>query len=119
MAADRFPEMFEFFRGAFKTKTRDEWFQYLSQFDICVAPVYSLDEVFQDPHVQARQMVVELEHPSLGTVRQVGIGAKLSETPGSVRSLSPRRGQHTDEVLRDLGYSPQQIEELRAQGTVA
>ena len=119
MAADKFPEMFEFFRSAFKTKTRDEWFQYLSQFDICVAPVYSLDEVFQDPHVQARQMVVELEHPSLGKVRQVGIGAKLSETPGSVRSLSPRRGQHTDEVLRDVGYAPEQIEELRAQGTVA
>ena len=119
MAADKFPEMFEFFRGAFKTKTRDEWFQYLGQFDICVGPVYSLDEVFQDPHVQARQMVVELQHPSLGKVQQVGIGAKLSETPGSVRSLSPRRGQHTDEVLRDLGYSPQQIEELRAQGAVA
>jgi formyl-CoA transferase/CoA:oxalate CoA-transferase len=119
MAADKFPEMFEFFRRVFKTKTRDEWFQYLSQADICVAPVYTLDEVFQDPHVQARQMVVEMEHPSLGKVRQVGIGAKLSETPGSVRSLSPRRGQHTDDVLRDLGYSPQQIEELRAQRAVA
>ena len=119
MAADRFPEMFEFFRRTFKTKTRDEWFQYLSQFDICVGPVYSLDEVCQDPHVQARQMVVEVEHPTFGKVRQVGVGAKLSETPGSVRSLSPRRGQHTDEVLRDLGFSPQQIEELRARGTVA
>ena len=119
MAADRFPEMFDFFRGAFKAKARDEWFEYLSQFDICVAPVYSLDEVLEDPHVQARQMVVELEHPSLGKVQQVGIAAKLSETPGSVRSLSPRRGQHTDEVLRDLGYPPQQIEELRAQGAVA
>jgi crotonobetainyl-CoA:carnitine CoA-transferase CaiB-like acyl-CoA transferase len=119
MAADRFPEMFEFFRRTFKTKTRDEWFQYLSQFDICVGPVYSLDEVFQDPHVRARQMVVEVEHPTFGKVQQVGVGAKLSETPGSVRSLSPHRGQHTDEVLRDLGYSPQQIEELRARGTVA
>jgi crotonobetainyl-CoA:carnitine CoA-transferase CaiB-like acyl-CoA transferase len=64
-------------------------------------------------------MVVELEHPSLGKVRQVGIGVKLSETPGSVRSLSPRRGQHTDDVLSDLGYSPEQIEGLRAQGAVA
>jgi len=52
-------------------------------------------------------------------VRQVGIGVKLSETPGSVRSLSPRRGQHTDDVLSDLGYSPEQIEGLRAQGAVA
>ncbi len=119
MTADKFPKMFQFFRDAFKTKTRDEWFQYLSQFDICVGPVYSLDEVFQDPHVQARQMVAELEHPSLGKVQQVGIGVKLSETPGSVRSLSPRRGQHTDEVLRDLGFSPEQVQELRAQGVVA
>jgi crotonobetainyl-CoA:carnitine CoA-transferase CaiB-like acyl-CoA transferase len=119
MASDQFPAMFEFLRRAFKTKTRDEWFKYLSQFDICVAPVYSLDEVFQDPHVQAREMVVELEHPSLGKVRQVGVGVKLSETPGSVRSLSPRRGQHTNEVLSDLGYSPQQVEELREQRIVA
>ncbi|MDP2950290.1 MAG: CaiB/BaiF CoA-transferase family protein, partial [Chloroflexota bacterium] len=119
MNADKFPEMFEHFRQQFKTRTRDEWFEYLKQFDICVAPVYSLDEVFEDPHVRARQMLVELEHPTLGKVQQVGIGVKLSETPGSVRSLAPRRGQHTEEVLSDLGYSEEQIRGLREEGAIS
>jgi crotonobetainyl-CoA:carnitine CoA-transferase CaiB-like acyl-CoA transferase len=116
MNADKHPEMFDYLRREFKTRTRDEWFEYLRQFDICVGPVYCLDEVFSDPHVRAREMVVELEHPTVGKVQQVGVAAKLSETPGSVRSLAPRRGQHTEEILLDLGYSRQQIRELRAEG---
>ncbi|MGQ9573257.1 MAG: CaiB/BaiF CoA transferase family protein [Dehalococcoidia bacterium] len=116
--ADKYPEMFEYFWREFRTRTRDEWFEYLRQFDICVAPVYSLDEVFDDPQVRARGMLVELEHPTVGKVRQVGIGAKLSETPGSVRSLAPRRGQHTEEVLLDLGYSQERIGSLRADGAI-
>jgi crotonobetainyl-CoA:carnitine CoA-transferase CaiB-like acyl-CoA transferase len=116
MNQEKFPEIYEYFRQQFKTKTRDEWFEQLKQLDICVAPVYSLDEVFDDPHVRARNMLVELEHPTLGKVRQVGIGAKLSETPGSVRSLAPRRGEHTDEVLAGLGYDAEQVRDLREQG---
>jgi len=118
MNADKHPEMFDYFRQEFKTRTRDEWFEYLRQFDICVGPVYGLEEVFNDPQVRARDMLVEMEHPTVGKVQQVGIGAKLSETPGSVRSLAPRRGQHTEEVLLDLGYSRQQTEELRAEGAI-
>jgi len=74
--------------------------------------------VFDDPQVRARDMLVEVEHPTMGKVQQVGIGAKFSRTPGSVRSLAPRRGQHTEEVLLDLGYSQQQIEELQAEGAI-
>ena len=118
MNADKHPEVFDYLRREFKTRTRDEWFEYLRQFDICVGPVYSLDEVFNDPQVRAREMVVELEHPTVGKVQQVGVAAKLSETPGSVRSLAPGRGQHTEEVLLDLGYSRQQIRELRTEGAV-
>jgi crotonobetainyl-CoA:carnitine CoA-transferase CaiB-like acyl-CoA transferase len=118
MNADKHPEMFDYLRREFKTRTRDEWFEYLRQFDICVGPVYSLVEVFSDPQVRAREMVVELEHPTVGKVRQVGVAAKLSETPGSVRSLAPRRGQHTEDILLDLGYSRQQIRELGGEGVV-
>jgi crotonobetainyl-CoA:carnitine CoA-transferase CaiB-like acyl-CoA transferase len=118
MNADKHPEVFDYLRQEFKTRTRDEWFEYLRQFDICVGPVYSLDEVFNDHQVRAREMVVELEHPTVGKVQQVGVAAKLSETPGSVRSLAPGRGQHTEEVLLDLGYSRQQIRDLRAEGAV-
>ncbi len=110
---EKLPEMFDFFRGKFREKSRDEWFEELRQRDICVAPVYALDEVFADPHVQARGMVAEVEHPEFGTVRQVGIGPKLSETPGSVRSTAPKRGQHTEELLREAGYSDGEIGALR------
>jgi crotonobetainyl-CoA:carnitine CoA-transferase CaiB-like acyl-CoA transferase len=62
--------------------------------------------------------VVEVEHPRLGAVRQVGIGPKFSETPGGVRTTAPRPGQHTDEVLAAAGYTQEQIEGLRASGAV-
>lgn len=113
---ERFAEIFQFFRRKFREKTRDEWFAELRQRDICVAPVYSLDEVFTDPHVQSRGMVVELSHPEFGPVRQVGIAPKFSETPGAVRRLAPKRGEHTVEVLREAGYAKAEIEEMRAAG---
>jgi crotonobetainyl-CoA:carnitine CoA-transferase CaiB-like acyl-CoA transferase len=107
------PEIFAFLRGKFKEKTRDEWFQELRQKDICVGPVYGLDEVFQDPHVLARQMLVEVEHPTLGKVKQVGVGPKFSDTPGAVRTTAPMPGQHTDEVLREAGFTAAEIEALK------
>ncbi len=116
MNREKFPEMFDYFRRRFRERTRDEWFEELRQRDICVAPVYGLDEAFADPHVQARQMVVEVDHPEFGKVKQVGIGPKFSETPGSVRSAAPQRGAHTDELLREAGYTPAEIAEMKGAG---
>lgn len=110
---EMFTEMFEFLRSKFREKTRDEWFEELRQRDICVAPVYDLAEVFADPHVQARGMIAEIEHPEFGPVRQVGVGPKFSDTPGGVRTTAPMRGQHTEEVLREAGYSDEEIAALR------
>jgi crotonobetainyl-CoA:carnitine CoA-transferase CaiB-like acyl-CoA transferase len=106
------------FKKQFLTKTRDEWFEVLKQTDICAAPVYSMEEALQDPHNLARQMVVEVPHPTLGSVRHIGIGTKLSDTPGEVRTTAPLAGQHTDDVLHALGYSPSAISELRERGVV-
>jgi crotonobetainyl-CoA:carnitine CoA-transferase CaiB-like acyl-CoA transferase len=111
-------EIFTHFREQFKTKPRDEWFEILKQTDICVAPVYSLEEALEDPHNVARDMVVEVEHPEAGKVKQVGIGTKLSGTPGSVRSPTPVPGQHTDEVLSSLGYDADAILALRDRGVI-
>ena len=107
------------FREIFRTKTRDEWVELLRQKDVCVAPVYAVDEVFEDPQVVHRKMVVEIDHPTLGKVKQVGIGIKLSETPGSVTSIAPKPGQHTDEILLSLGYTRDGIAELRESGAIA
>ena len=107
-------EIFAHFRQQFASKTRDEWFETLKPIDICVAPVLDLGEALANEHNVARNMVIEVDG-----VRQVGIGTKLSETPGAVRSTSPAPGQHTDEVLASLGLDAGAIAGLRAQGAVA
>lgn len=103
----------------FLTKTRDEWFEFLSQKDVPVAKVLSLDETFHDPQTLHRQMVEEVQHPTEGKVKQVGIAIKLSDTPGKVRIKPPLLGEHTDEILGELGYSSQAVSKLRESGAVA
>ena len=102
-----------------RTRTRDEWWDYLVKADVCVGKVYEPEEMVKDPQVQARDMVVELRHPTLGTITEFGVPIKLSETPGSVRMAAPASGEHTDEVLRGLGLSAEEIRGLRASRVVA
>lgn len=106
------------FRQLFLTKTRDEWVALMKQKDTCTAPVYSMDEVLSDPQIVDRGMVVELDHPRVGKVKQVGIPIRLSETPGTIRRFPPRRGEHTEEVLLELGYDQEFIDGLKAEGAI-
>ncbi|MBV8453526.1 MAG: CoA transferase [Deltaproteobacteria bacterium] len=115
---DKWPEMFEHFAHTFKTKTRDEWWDILTRADICVGRMLTLDELEDDPQIRARNMIVEVETPSGESVKQLGISVKLSETPGSIRSLAPTLGQHTDAILADLGYTPQEVARWRADGAI-
>jgi crotonobetainyl-CoA:carnitine CoA-transferase CaiB-like acyl-CoA transferase len=64
-------------------------------------------------------MVIEMDHPKIGKVKQVGIGIKMSDTPGKVKSLAPKPGEHTDEILKKLKYTKKQIDELRKSGAIA
>jgi crotonobetainyl-CoA:carnitine CoA-transferase CaiB-like acyl-CoA transferase len=100
-------------------KTRDEWCTFFQDKNVCVGPVYTVDETFTDPQVLARQMVVDITDARHGTVRQAGVAIKLSDTPGSVRSVGPALGEHTDEVLQALGYSEGECSRLHQAGTVA
>jgi crotonobetainyl-CoA:carnitine CoA-transferase CaiB-like acyl-CoA transferase len=100
----------------FRTRTRDEWFKILTQADVCVGKVYEAPEVLADPQVRHRGMV--LDGDSTGTVAQPGIAVKLSNTPGSVRSRPPSRGEHTAQVLQGMGYGESDIAALMDQRVV-
>lgn len=102
----------------FLTRTRDEWFEQLRNKNIPIGKVLSLREVFTDPQVLHRQLIMEVEHPTEGKVKQVGIGIKLSDTPGRFRSFASLTSGDTDETLRGLGYGSRQIDELRRKGVI-
>lgn len=98
----------------FRTKTRDEWFDILTQCDVPVAKVNDLDEAAECPQYIHRKMIVEMENPvSKKREKHVGIPIKLSDTPGSLRTYPPSTGQHTDEILRNMGLSASEISKLR------
>ena len=97
-------QVFEAFREAFKTKTRDEWFQILTAADVPAGPVYAMSEAVRDPHHLHRQIVVEVDAPGGGKVKQIGIVPKLSETPGQIRHVSPYPGEHGEAILGELGF---------------
>lgn len=107
-------------RDIFITRDRDDWWETLSGIDnIAVAKVSSLDEVASDPQNLHREMVIEAGEVNGQSVRQVGIGPKLSDTPGLVRFMGATTGQHTDGILAELGYSAEEAAGLRESGAVA
>jgi crotonobetainyl-CoA:carnitine CoA-transferase CaiB-like acyl-CoA transferase len=84
-----------------------------------VGKVYSLDEVFTDPQVLHCKKVIEVKHLTQGKVKQVGFAIKLSDTPSEAKSFPPLPGEHTDEILKRLGYTGQKINELHWGAVVA
>lgn len=102
----------------FLTKTQKEWVDLLMEKDTCVTAVKSLEEVFVDPQVLHRKMHVEIVHPQAGRVRQIGVPIKFSETPGEVRTPAPEFGEHTEEILKGLGYTEEGIRRLRKEGVI-
>jgi len=111
-------EMLSFLRAAFKSKTRDAWHRELQGLDVCIGKVLSLEETFQDPHVISRRMVTEFCDPQKGKMRLLSSPLRLSDTPPDIRSAPADFGEHTGEVLRELGFHPDQIEEMKRAGVV-
>lgn len=102
-----------------RTQTTDAWRAALDRAGVPNGPINTVDQVVQDPQVLARQMLVEVAHPTAGAVKMAGVPVKLSETPGGVRHAPPLLGQHTDQILHGLlGYSGEQIAQLRRQGVI-
>jgi crotonobetainyl-CoA:carnitine CoA-transferase CaiB-like acyl-CoA transferase len=102
----------------FRTGAREHWLALLREKDVPAAPLNTLEEVFRDPQVREYGFPVELEHPKMGRVRLVGSAVELSRTPPRMRSAPPALGEHTEEILRELGYDDETIRRWRERKVV-
>ena len=102
----------------FATRTVEEWVKRLSAEGVPCTSVNSIDKVVKDEQVAARDMIVEIEHPTAGTIRMAGLPVKLSANPGSIRRHAPLLGEHSAEVLRELGHTDEGIRALCAKGII-
>ena len=102
----------------FMTRTTAQWLGVLDRAGVPCGPINDMSQVYADPQVIARDMVVEIDHPTAGAIRNVGIPVKFSETPGTVRRPPPRLGEHTHEVLVEFGYTADEIAALERGGIV-
>jgi alpha-methylacyl-CoA racemase len=107
------PKLRERFTEVFKSKTRDEWCAVLEHSDACFAPVLTMSEATEHPHVRARSTVVDLDG-----VEQPAPAPRFSRTPGAISRRAAQPGQHTDEALADWGFAPDEVAKLRDTGAI-
>jgi crotonobetainyl-CoA:carnitine CoA-transferase CaiB-like acyl-CoA transferase len=103
----------------FRTQPADHWLSALEEVGVPCGPVNDMLQALADPQTIAREMVVEVEHSSLGRVKTLGLPIKFSQTPGKVRSGAPRYGEHTSAVLSAYGFGADEIAALRQEGAIA
>ena len=94
------------------TKNSSEWLEVLEKSGVPAGPILNISEVWNDPQVEARNMKVTLDHPTAGKITNIGLAAKLYNTPGRITKPAPLLGEHTREILVDAGYSKKNIEDL-------
>jgi crotonobetainyl-CoA:carnitine CoA-transferase CaiB-like acyl-CoA transferase len=96
----------------------DDWLKRLQEVGVPAGPVLNVNQMHEDPHTRARDMIVEVEHSRLGPVKTIGLPVKFSKTPGRVATGAPVYGQHTREVLAEYEYVEEEISDLLASGAV-
>ncbi len=102
----------------FLTRPADAWVTDLQALNVPAGPINDLSDVFTDPQVLHRQMLLELPHPTLGAIKQTGLPIKFSRTPGGLELPPPLLGEHNGPILRDLGYSDAEIAEMAERGVI-
>lgn len=95
------------------TRTTAEWMELLEQADVPAMPMYDFEGVMNDPHLQATGFFQSVEHPSEGSIHQMAVPAMWSRTPATPTRYAPRQGEHATEILREAGYSDEEIKDLK------
>jgi len=111
-------ELYAILDEIFPQKTTAEWMELLAAADCICAPVASYEDLLHDEQLRANEYIVEVDHPTQGRIPVAGAPWRFSETPACVAPAAPELGQHTEEVLQELGYSWEQIGGLREQGVL-
>lgn len=113
---------------AFSKKTRAEWQQIFRKASfgkpgtrgarLRCEPCFTYEELLSHPQVEANEMIISLPHPTRGEIKMLGIPVKLKKTPGKARLAPPLLGQHTKEILSEIGYTPEEISELESKKVI-
>ena len=111
-------ELAALLEATLSTRPTAYWLELLEEAGVVAGPIYDMQQVYADPQVKARDMVVDLEDEALGVLRHIGVPVKLSETPGGVRNRAPALGEHSREILKGAGYAASEIETLIQSGMV-
>jgi formyl-CoA transferase len=103
----------------FAAQPAEHWLALFAENGVPAQPINTVPQALADPHVAAREMVVEVPHPTAGSVRLMGVPYKLSRTPAGIKRHPPLLGEHTEQVLRErLGMSAEEIARLRSEGAI-
>ena len=105
--------VFNELKEEFLKKTQDEWLEIFKNYDTCISAVKSYAEACEDPQILARNMIVKMDHPILGEIKNLASPIKMSRTPPTIRSLAPKIGQNTEEILKSLNYSEEDIQNFK------
>ena len=111
-------DLYSLIDGIMSTRTREEWLETFRAFDVPSMPILERNEVFDHPQMTDNEMFASVDHPEVGRLDMFNVPVRLSDTPGAIKTRAPLLGEHTEEVLWELGYTDVETTELRAKGVI-